>query len=134
MNDFIVDPMFFYWLNVVGGIKEIFTIFAIIFSISTMIYIFYVFIEDIIENIIETESIITKTKKNSPKKHKKHKKHIIITAIVSIFFISTSILIPTKETLIQMEIAKQVTYSNIDKAEIKIKECIDYIFKKVKEL
>lgn len=132
MNDFIVDPMFFYWLNVVGGIKMFFIFSAFIFSIGIVIYITGIYTcksEEEYQRYVNNKKIHYKDLL-----HKNYQKHIIILTIISAFFVFSAILMPTKETLIQMKVAEQVTYSNIDKAEIKIKECVDYIFKKVKEL
>ena len=43
------------------------------------------------------------------------------------------IFIPSKRTLIEMEVAKHATYENMEIVEEKIKDATDYILEKIQE-
>lgn len=61
---------------------------------------------------------------------KKLKKFVIIFAIMFI----CGLIIPNKETMIQMKIAEYTTYDNLNTATEKIKEVTDYIVEKIQEV
>lgn len=69
-------------------------------------------------------------KENIDKKVKFIKKILLIVAIGIIY----SIFIPSKKTLLYMFVAKNITVENAQLGEKKIKETVDYIFEKIKEV
>lgn len=89
----IIDPMWFYWLQVfdlLGTLLVIAGAFVIIIGAT----IFYVFL-------------------NSYEEDQRKLKYIMIALFVfGIILVVAGIMTPTKETMIQMEIARHVTYES----------------------
>ena len=100
MNNYIVDPMFFYWCNVVDGA---FTI-CIVGFILMVAFLSGFIIINASENY----------KYDSIFEIPKFKKRFVILLMLTILLGLGLIFIPTKETLIGMEIARHATYDNID--------------------
>lgn len=124
--DYVISPWFFYWVNVVDIIYGWFTAIAVLFGIISIIFL-------IIGLVNKYDAYDEKDLKRGESFLKNTKK----TLIGFIIFILLSIFIPSKTTLIQMAIAKNITYSNLDKAGDKIKtnakDLVDYILYKFKE-
>ena len=106
--DYIINPMWFYWLSVVNNLKVAATIFTIVTGIIVGVVLMIFFLDDI--NIF--------------------KDHMILGVSVVLIFIASAIaliFIPSKQTLIEMEIAKHATYSNVESVKEQIKDAADYI-------
>ena len=115
MNGYIIDPMWFYWVSVADGLKA-FCIVATIL-IAAVGFIFSVIAYSDLDDDDDKKAFI--------------KKCLIAAAIL--FVVSIMIIfIPSKETLIQMEIAKHATYDNTEVLLQKIKEATDYILENLK--
>ena len=107
----IINPWFFYLISIVDGFKDLFMACAIISGIIGGALILGLILDD----------------KDLPK-------FLIKPVIIScILFIILNILIPSKETLYQILIAKNFTYENIELTKKEGKEFIDYIIKTTKE-
>lgn len=114
--DCIINPMWFYWIQVAEELKIVLCI------ISGVIFLFLVFFVPIyIFAIFAKSPVLEKEEK------KKFKFHIIFAVCVALLLIIIEIFIPSKKTLIEMEIAKRVTYSNIETLQEQIKNSTDYI-------
>ncbi len=113
MTDYIINPMWFYWLQVVDGIQGAFFVIAIL---STMVLIicgiitFVLYVDDCFED--ESKKIV------------KCLRPTVFILVVSMLLV---IFIPSKQTLIEMEIAKHATYSNVESVKEQIKDAADYI-------
>ncbi len=113
MNDYVINPMWFYLLQVVDGIQCVFFIVAILSAIVLIvcgIIAFALYVDDCYE--CESEKII------------KCLKPTVLILVISMLLV---VFIPSKQTLIEMEIAKHATYSNVESVKEQIKDAADYI-------
>lgn len=115
MSNYIVDPMFFYWCNVLDMINQII---IIIFALCLIAIATFVII-----------SWCENYKYDSLFEVPKFKKRLGILIAVTALFSLMMIFIPSKETLIEMEIARHATYENLDAVINKIIEVANSINK-----
>lgn len=54
--------------------------------------------------------------------------------IIMFVLITTTVAIPSKQTMVEMVVTQQITPDNLDKGKDVIKSVTDYIFKKLKEI
>ena len=113
MNEYLINPSWFYWISVVDGLRGFFIVLGICSGAITISSILF-FAEDLIDI-------------------KQWKKISIIGCIFILISILGAILLPSKETLIEMEVARLATKSNIDWTIESIKELIDYIVDAIKK-
>lgn len=99
----VISPMFFYFLSIADAFKMSLVALIIIFSISLFIISIYFVVES--ATGYDTE----KTKEQYKRLPKK------TTILGYLFIILLAILIPSKNTLIEMEVARNITYDRIDK-------------------
>lgn len=117
---YYIDPIWFYLMNTLSGIKLFLSVLSILSLISFAI-ISIIYFLDVLGGITDLD--------NDEKKIIKLFMKIIIASIISLFI---SILIPSKETCIEMMIASQVTHENVIATKEEIYEIVDYITDKVK--
>lgn len=115
MSGYIIDPMWFYWVSVADGLKAFCIVVSILISAIGFIF-----------------SIITYSDLDDDDDKKAFIKKCLIAAVILLAVSIMIIFIPSKETLIQMEIAKQATYDNTEMLLQKIKEATDYILENLK--
>lgn len=108
----IINPWLFYLIDLLGGIKSINVFFLagliVVLSISIPIYIVEI-----------DEGLFTK----------KFFKYMVISVVISCIVM---LVIPSKETIYKMVVAKNVTYENVEIASETIKDSVDYIIDKMK--
>lgn len=109
MNGYIINPAWFYWVNVVNHTKAIMFIFAAVLLLSA-IGAYLVFMDALFAE-----------------ERERYEKVIPKMAIAGIVCVIIAIFIPTKETLIEMQIAKYATWENTEWTVGVIKEAVDYI-------
>mgnify|MGYP003550462753 CR=1 FL=1 len=114
MSGYIVDPMWFYWLQVSSS-GRIFLM--VVCSIVLGIIAFTMF-------IVGVEG----SKEDLGEFAKKLRKY----AIISIIGLVIGLLLPSEETLIRMEIAKNATYENVEIVMEEITNAADYIIGELK--
>lgn len=113
--DYIIDPMWFYWLQIVDSVQGLFCIVAIISgAIGVIMSVLY--IASVVEGCTYEED-----------SRKRLKGLIKPLAVCFIIAITVTVFIPSKQTLIEMEIAKHATYSNVESVKEQIKDATDYI-------
>lgn len=117
---YYINPMWFYLMSVSTGLKIFLCALGII---SLVITAFAIMIWAIEEGVDITN--LEEYEKNTFKLFKK----IIIASIMSLFI---GILVPSKETCVEMMIASQVTHENVTATKEEIYEIVDYITDKVK--
>lgn len=128
--NYIVNPMWFYWINVLVRIDFIIGLFIfiliLILGISSF-YIFFAYSEYLEWNNRETEE--TEQIKFFKKLFSWFKLGLIS------LFISTIILvaIPSETTIYKMMVANYATTDNVDVVLEKITQGVDYIFDKIEE-
>ena len=116
--DYIINPSWFYWLSVAEATKIVSFIIAGIAMLVTV-----VFMIGMLENIQYGEQ---------DEDYIRHKKIFKIFIAVAIVFFVAGILIPSRQTLIEMMVAKFATYENARLTEQAIKDAVDYIISAVK--
>lgn len=130
--DYVISPWFFYWINVASGIVGLFVAISIILGILVLVSL----IAGLVYKYVEMP--VNYFREGSGERDKISSKLWLkitkITSPIFILFVLLVIFTPGKDTLIQMMIAKNVTYTNIEKLSDKTmnsaKELIDYIFEK----
>ena len=115
MSEYIINPMWFYWVSVADGLKAFCIVVPIVISAGGFI-LSVVRYSDLDDD--DDKKAFIKT-------------CLIAAALITMVFI-IAIFIPSKETLIQMEIAKHATYDNTEMLLQKIKEATDYILENLK--
>lgn len=114
---YYINPIWFYLMSVSTGLK----IFLCALGIISLVIIVMIWAAEEGADITNLEEY----EKNTFKLFKK----IIIASIMSLFI---GILVPSKETCIEMMIASQVTHENVTDTKEEIYEIVDYITDKVK--
>lgn len=115
--NYIIDPMWFYWLGVVDALKIIsviaFTISGIGLVVAGVSRIVYSGEFDEEEAAIAT-------------------RFLKITMPVAIVSVLALVLVPSKNTLIEMQIARYATQDNAELTIDAIKSAVDYIVQAIK--
>ena len=124
--NYIINPSWFYWLQVVDSMKFLFAALSIGFFIALIVVVFVASVYADVTGFGPDDSDNIKAKKLFNVSFKL----AIITAIVSIIYI----FIPSRETLIEMQVAKFATYENAAWTVDKIKEAVDYIVQSISSL
>lgn len=119
MNNYIIDPNVFYWINTFGMLQTIFAVFGGLLTATSVIaaitWLFQWHDLKIYNN--KTPEVIIPT----------CKKITLIAGIIGGIFVLVSIFIPGKTTSIEMLIAKTATFDNVDWTVQQVKEVVDYI-------
>lgn len=118
MSGYIVDPMWFYWLQVCGFLNGAFT-----FAGACGVILFLVIRGGV---VLFSDELIEETAK-------KIARTVKIGSIISIIALIVGMLIPSEETLIKMEIAKNATYENVEIVMEEITNAADHIIEELKE-
>ena len=116
MSGYIINPMWFYWVDVLDGLESIIVILAYLIGvggfIGGLIYCADNYIDD-----EEKPRVIRWVK---------------IWAVTISVLILLTVLIPSKETMIQMQLAKFGTYENVGHVIETIQDATDYILEHLK--
>lgn len=128
MTGYIINPSWFYWLNVIDTIGTFFGV-IVVFSIggtiaSTIGYL-------ICHGSIADYPDYSDGEKAILPVWKRILKISIITAAVAGVFL---VFIPSKNTLIEMQIARYATYENAEWTVETIKAAVDYIVEAINSL
>ena len=113
--DYIINPMWFYWLQIVDSIHDMCCIIAITSGVLGVIMLVF-YIASVVEGCTYEE--------DSRKRLKGLIKPLAVCFIISI---TVAVFTPSKQTLIEMEIAKHATYSNVESIKEQITDAADYI-------
>ena len=105
----IINPFYFYLIDLCGTLKDIGIIVGFIFLILGLIFAIF--------------SWADKTK--NP-----FSKILIILGTISLLI---GVVIPSKKTAEKMLVAKYVTYENYENGNQEVKEIVDYIFEKIEK-
>lgn len=123
MEQVIINPIWIYWLDVLESIKFVV---GLVMIISFLIIGFYIIVigatfEEYRDEDEEKKfkNLVSKTK-------------LAVCIWVSVLFISA--FVPSKDTLIAMFIAKNVTVEKVVQGKEVVKDTVDYIFEKIKEV
>lgn len=119
---YYINPIYFYLMNVSTGLKTFLFVMGG-FAMAMSIIMFVLWLAD------GCGTLNYKEMDDDEKATFKLFKKIIIASIISLFI---GILVPSKETCIEMMIASQVTHENVSATKEEIYEIVDYITDKVK--
>lgn len=125
MNNYIINPSIFYWINTLDSFKFIlcligwFFICGLISAIIGWIYNYCLYNAGCEEN--EKYASLCK-------------KIIIFTLVIGFILIVISTFLPSKTTSIEMLIAKTSTFDNVNWTVQQIKEVTDYIVNAIKTI
>lgn len=120
MSGYIIDPTWFYWLSVVKSLRATLVILAVLLIVGVIIAgteYGFANIKPIFDSDIETM-----------KKCRNVIKYASIAIMVCLLCVT---FIPSKETLIEMQIAKYATWKNASWTVDQIKAVVDYIIKAI---
>lgn len=133
--NYIINPSWFYWLQVINGLNVAFEIIAgiaifaaIVLAVLTLINYFSG--KDFRNRVDE----FGKPTDSDWLSFLSMRKVAIIFVIITIVSLIISIFIPNEETLISMMIAKYATKENLSITVDGIKSAVDYIVNIIKEL
>lgn len=128
MTGYIINPSWFYWLNVVDAIGTFFVVIVVVSIGGTVAStIGYLICADMIRffpNYNDDE------KARLPVWGKILKVCIVAAAVSGIILV----FIPSKSTLIEMQIARYATYENAEWTIETIKAAVDYIVEAISSL
>lgn len=110
--EYYIDPKWLYWCNTLGNLKNLFIGITIFTGVLTIIFLLAFIIN--FEDLNDT------------------KKVIIILGIICFTSILIAIFLPSKETLIEMQLAQIATKENVQFTVNTLKEIIDYIIMSLK--
>jgi len=117
---YIIDPMWFYWLNVVDSAK-------------TIVYV--VFVVSIIAVIVGTVVVLSNREYGADdEEYIVGKKILKISIPLVVVFALAVVFIPSKKTMIEIQVAKYATYENAEWTVEAIKSAVDYIVEAIKQL
>ena len=118
---YIINPAWFYWMQLASGMKVIAGVsFAV--SCMAMIGLFVVYLTNVDCCGIDDDDT---------KRYGKWLKKAIITSVIFAFI---GVIIPSKNTLIEMQIAKYATVENANWTLETIKSAVDYIVEAIKSM
>lgn len=133
--NYIINPSWFYWLQVIGGLNTALEILAgvstfAVITLAVLALINYFAGKDFRYHVDE----YGKPTDSDWLSFLSMSKVAIIFAIITIVLFIISILIPSKETLISMMIAKYATKENLAITVEGIQTAVDYIVNAIKEI
>lgn len=118
--NYIIDPMWFYWINVMDAINTI----SIVGIVVSVIFL-------LIGSVIYFENY---EYDDDDRDKKLGAKFLKITIPFLIVFVLLMIFLPTKSTLIEMQIARYATVENAEWTVETVKSAVDYIIEAMKQL
>lgn len=113
MNEPIINPWIFYFMEIADTVITFSTVSLIISIMAVVAFISYHFEKGL--------------------DFAEYKKRVIKMTILPVFFALIIFFVPSSETIARMTIARQITPANIETAKETGKDFIDYIVEKVKD-
>lgn len=119
--NYIINPTWFYWLQLSNGAKVVCCIFLIA-SIVLFIVMLAVYLTNVDCCGFDDEYT------------KRYYKYVKKCFIACVAFAIAIVVIPSKNTLIEIQIAKYATYDNANWTLETIKSAVDYIVEAIKSI
>lgn len=113
--EYYINPSWFYWINVIDSLKTFFIALMVSCGMCAIVAFPIAIAEDIME-----ESTFKKLE--------------ITVCVIFIFSLVCMLFVPSKEVLIEMEVAKLATKQNVDLTVESLKNIVDYIIDAVAKL
>lgn len=122
MNNYIIDPAIFYWINTLGLLQTVMSVISFFLGVG-----FIICLVGFIYNTSEAEEYT-----ENERYAKVFKKWMIVSGIICVICMAAAIFIPGKTTSIEMLIAKTATFDNVNWSVQQVKEIVDYVVNAVK--
>lgn len=120
MQNFIIDPKIFYWINVLGIMQTVAAdVGAVCLTLFICLAIGWAYNTDEVKRGCKSNVYYMKA----------CKRWTIVTGIIGLILIIASIFIPGKTTSIEMLVARTATFDNVNWTVQQVKEVVDYIVK-----
>ena len=119
MNNYIIDPSVFYWVNVLSIIQTVCGVLAGFILTGSLICAGGC--------IYNQAMIISMDDEDNKTFLKVFRKWLIVTLLIGTIFLLIAIFVPGKSTSIEMMVAKTATFENVGWTVAQVKEIIDYI-------
>lgn len=143
MNNYIIDPAVFYWMNVLSAVRIVMIVIAsfvlIGFICLITMYIWRRSDLNIPEDPEEGNEYDKRRYQRQMKEYVQDKEHIeairkwmIATAVIGVIFGIIAIFIPSKQTSVEMLVARTATFDNVNWTVQQVKEIVDYIVSALK--
>lgn len=118
MNDYIINPWFFYYIGMADNLHITLVAFQVIVTLTMILSAFVCFV-----GFNEGEPDWIRIWKPWLKK----------STVIFLILLPTLIILPSRETIIQMTIASKITYTNVKAIKKEAKDLVDYVITKSKE-
>ena len=118
--DYIINPMWVYWINVLGDAKWV----SLAFAIAAWIVAF-------IAGLVMADNYTYGPEDKDYKKCKAIFKRAIPVAII---FTLAAVFIPTTKVMVEMMVARLATKENIELTAESLKSIVDYIAETIKSV
>lgn len=136
MNNYIINPAVFYWINVLGTLQTLFAIVGSFLIVAGIIFIgcYYYQKNEAIKQEWNTKEVkyVKTINPGDMEITKTWFKWAKVTIPFGIIFVIASIFIPGKVTSIEMLVARTATFDNVNMTVDGIKELVDYIINAIK--
>lgn len=126
--NYIINPSWVYWLNIVNGIDIVSAIVCAILGIMTLCGTIW-YVCTLVGDADEERADWT-----SAKERKVLKPYLKAGWILTVLFLLVALFMPTKETLLEMQIARLATAENAEKALEAVKAAADYVVEALRSL
>lgn len=121
MSEYIIDPKWFYFVDVLNDLECAICVITGVLTVGILIIL-----------IIASTKIFDGWSDEDRDLGKKLAKKAIRLSVIPICMIFIIVLIPSKETMYEMMIAKYITHENISFSVEAIKSAVDYIVEALK--
>lgn len=147
MNQYVIDPAVFYWMNTLEGIKTAcgvigaFALIGFIVLFCLMLFKLYDLHEPKKPADYEESSYVRRDYENSLRRYQQDlldakllRKYAVITLIVGAVLVLGCVFIPNKTASVEMMVARTATFENVEWSVQQVKEIVDYMIGALKEV
>ena len=117
--DYIINPSWFYWIEVADSVKGVAIAAGLILLIAVIVLVIMAKMSGDFNEENEAKCLL---------------KVLLYCLIGLAISAAVVIFVPSKKTLIEMMIAKKATYDNVSWTIEQVKEAVDYIISAIKDI
>ncbi len=118
MENYVINPQVFYWINVLGILQTVIAIIGgVLVTAFICLVVGWIYNASEVKNGFEDNEVYMKVCRT----------WAIVTGIIGFVLIVASIFIPGRTTSIEMLIAKTATFDNVHWTVQQVKDVVDYI-------
>lgn len=145
MNSYIIDPSVFYWMNVLSYVQTVFallggcTLFGCFVLACLWFYNWHTSDEPEMPEDEDRDSYSMKRYERQLKEYQRSilknntlRKWCVATLVVGMFLIAAAMFVPSKQTSVEMLVARTATFDNVNWTVSQVKEIVDYIVSALK--